>query len=165
MPPSPPIKSAFVAPGTFMQNMYGMMKPRPRDDGTYAIANIHSPQARFPWVDIVADMGKFVGVILAQPEKYEGRVLAAASCIHSLEEVAQILSRVSGKTVKYVQMPEEKFREFCPPAGADGIVNMFWFIQHCGYYGADTEKVVEWSIQQVKGKLVSIEEFAKTLQF
>ncbi|GES61570.1 NmrA family transcriptional regulator [Aspergillus terreus] len=160
-----PIQSAFVAPATFMQNLRGMMAPRPREDGTYAIANIHTPQTQFPWLDVVADLGKFVGVILEQPEKYAGKVLAAASCIHSLEEVVQILSQVSGKTVQYVVMPEAKFRSFCPPAGADGIVNMFWFIQDCGYYGAETEKVVEWSIEQVQGSLVTMEEFAKTLQF
>ncbi|KAL4815498.1 hypothetical protein BDW67DRAFT_176306 [Aspergillus spinulosporus] len=140
-----PIQSAFVAPATFMQNLRGMMAPRPREDGTYAIANIHSPQAQFPWLDVVADLGRFVGAILEQPEKYEGKVLAASSCIHSLEEVTQILSKASGKTVEYVMMPEAKFRSFCPPAGADGIV-------------------VEWSIRQVKGSLVTMEEFAKTLQ-
>ncbi|GIK00360.1 hypothetical protein Aspvir_004383 [Aspergillus viridinutans] len=155
-----PIRSAFVAPGTFMQNLRGMMWPRPREDGSYVIANIHSPQARFPWLDVEADMGKFVGVVLAEPEKYQGKVLAASSCIHSFEEVVRILSAVSGKTMKYVEMPEAKFREFCPPAGADAIVNMFWFIQEFGYYGAETEKVVEWSVQQV-----NMEDFAKTIQF
>jgi hypothetical protein len=70
----------------------------------------------------------------------------------------RILSEVSGKTVRYVEMPEEKVREFCPPGGADSIINMFWFIQEFGHYGAETEKLVEWSVQQVKGKLVSMEE-------
>lgn len=90
--------------------------------GTFA--NIHSPQARFPWVDVVADSGKFVGVILAEPEKYEGKVLAASSCIHSMEEVVQILSKVSGKTVRYVEMPEAKFREVLSPG---------WRGWHCEY--------------------------------
>ncbi|KAL3432229.1 hypothetical protein BDV09DRAFT_206119 [Aspergillus tetrazonus] len=160
-----PIQSAFVAPATFMQNLRGMMAPQPCEDGTYAIANIHFPQTRFPWLDVVADLGKFVGAILEQPEKYVGKVLGASSCIYSVEEVAQILSKVSGKRVKYVVMPESKFRSFCPPAGADGIVNMFLFNQDYGYYGVETEKVVEWSIQQVTGRLITIEEFARTLQF
>jgi uncharacterized protein YbjT (DUF2867 family) len=160
-----PIQSAFVAPESSMQNMRSNMVPRPSEDGSYVIANIHSPQARFPWLDVEVDMGKFVGVVLDEPEKYRGKVLAAASCIHSFEDVVRILSEVSGKTVRYVEMPEEKFREFCPPGGADSIINMFWFIQELGYYGAETEKLVEWSVQQVKGKLVSLEEFAKTIQF
>ncbi|KAL4773898.1 hypothetical protein BDW60DRAFT_183054 [Aspergillus nidulans var. acristatus] len=158
------IQSAFVVPATFMQNLRGIMAPRPREDGTYAIANIHSPQARFPWLDVVADFGKFVGATLKQPEKYEGKVLVASSCIYSLDEVALILSKASGKTVKYVMMPESKFRSFCPPAGAEGIVNMFLFIQDYGYYGVETEEVVEWSIRQAKGRFVTIEEFARTLQ-
>ena len=34
------IKSAFFAPGSFMQNFGGMMAPHPTGDGTYAISNI-----------------------------------------------------------------------------------------------------------------------------
>ncbi|KAK9344620.1 hypothetical protein V1522DRAFT_422936 [Lipomyces starkeyi] len=71
----------------FMQNFGGMMAPRPAGDGTYAIANIHAPEAKFPWLDVVDDTGKFVGAILAEPEKYEGKVLSASSSIHSLDGI------------------------------------------------------------------------------
>jgi uncharacterized protein YbjT (DUF2867 family) len=77
-----PIQSAFVAPGSFMQNMRSIMVPRPSEDGSYVIANIHSPQARFPWLDAEVDMGKFVGVVLDQPDKYQGKLV-------SLEEFAK----------------------------------------------------------------------------
>ncbi|KAM0804925.1 hypothetical protein BDR22DRAFT_473893 [Usnea florida] len=154
-----PIKSAFFAPGTFMQNFGGMMAPRPAGDGTYAIANIHTPEAKFPWLDVVGDSGKFVGAILAEPDKYQGKVLSASSSIHSLDEVADIVTKVAGKPVKYSQMPESKYRGFLPSAAADGIVNMFLYIQDCGYYGPQTKEAVEWSARQARGKLTSLEEY------
>ncbi|RMD40025.1 hypothetical protein DV735_g5113, partial [Chaetothyriales sp. CBS 134920] len=144
----PAIRSAFVAPGTFLQNLQGML----------------APQVRFPWLDVVADLGKFVGVILAQPDKYQGKVLAASSCIHSLEEAAQLISRVSGKTVKYSVVPEEKYRSFLPPAGADNVVNMFLYIQDFGYYGASTDELVSWSIQQIDGPLVTLDKYIDAIR-
>lgn len=137
----------------------GMMAPRPAGDGTYAIANIHSGSAKFPWIDVVEDSGKFVGVILANPDKYSGKVLYAASCIHSLDEVARLISESTGKTVKYNVMPEEKYRSYLPAAAADSIVNMFLYIQDFGYYGAETEERVKWSAAQALGKLTSMEEY------
>lgn len=135
------------------------MAPRPVGDGTYAISNVHTPEARFPWLDVVGDAGKFVGAILADPDMYQGKVLSASSSIHSLDEVAQIMSKVTGKTVKYNQIPESKYRGFLPPAAADGIVNMFLYVQDCGYYGPQTKEAVEWSARQARGKLVTLEEY------
>ncbi|KAK9485389.1 hypothetical protein V1527DRAFT_496708 [Lipomyces starkeyi] len=77
----------YPVDGSFMQNFGGMMAPRPAGDGTYAIANIHTHEAKFPWLDVVDDMGEFVGAILAEPEKYEGKVLSASSSIHSLDGI------------------------------------------------------------------------------
>ena len=154
-----PIKSAFFAPGSFMQNFGGTMAPRPAGDGTYAIANIHTPETKFPWIDVVGDTGKFIGAILAEPEKYEGKVLYASSSIHSLDEAAQIISKVTGKTVKYSQIPQNKYRGFLPPAVADSLLNMFLYIQDCGYYGPQTKEVVEWSARQARGRLSTLEEY------
>ena len=154
-----PIKSAFFAPGSFMQNFEGMMTPRPAGDGTYVVANIHTPEAKFPWLDVVGDSGKFVGAILAEPEKYEGKVLSASSSIHSLDEMVQTISKATGKTVKYSQIPESKYRGFLPPAAADSVVNMFLYIQDCGYYGPQTQEVVEWSAQQARGNLTTFEDY------
>ena len=159
-----PIQSAFFAPGSFMQNLTGMMAPRPAGDGTYAISNIVSGSAPFPWIDIIGDTGKFVGAILAAPDKLHGKFVAAAHDIKSFDEVAQILSKVTGKTVRYAQMPIETYKGFLPPAAAKTVVNMFLYIQDFGYYGADTKKEVEWAAGQARTKLTTLEEFlAKNL--
>ena len=142
-----------------MQNFGGMMAPRPAGNGTYAIANIHTPETPFPWLDVVSNTGKFVGAILAEPDKYEGKSLSASSCIYSQAEIVQIMSKVSGKTVGYNQMPESKYRGFLPPVAADTIVNMFLYVQDWGYYGPKTKDEVDWSIKQARGQLTSFKEY------
>lgn len=154
-----PIQSAFVAPGSFMQNFADVLAPRPVGDGSYAICNIHTPETMFPWIDITGDMGKFVAAILAQPDRFQGQMLAAASEIRSFEYVTQVMSRVSGKTVRYTQISEAKFRESLPRAAADAFVNMFLFYQDCGYHGGRMEEEVERAVKNARGKLTTVEEY------
>ena len=156
-----PIKSAFYAPATFMQNLAGMMAPRPVPDqpGVYAIANIFAGDRSYPWLDVVADTGKFVGVILADPDKYAGRTIYAGSALATMDEIAAKISACTGKTVKYVSMPEAKFRAFLPAAAQDAIVNMFLFCSECGYYGPDSERLLNESLAEVPYKLTALDEY------
>jgi uncharacterized protein YbjT (DUF2867 family) len=154
-----PIKSAFVAPGSFMQNLSGPMAPRPVGDGTYAVFNFVSPQTQCPMIEIEEDTGKFVGAILAEPEKYEGKFFSAATALYSFEEVVEIVSKKTGETVKYIQIPESVYRSFLPPVAADLLVEMFSFIQDFGYYGPQSKELVEWTAQNARGKLTTVEEY------
>ena len=158
-----PIKSAFFAPGSFMQNYEQMMTPRPTGDGTYAIDNFVKPETQLPLIDTVADTGKYVGAILAEPERFEGKVLSAATGLYSMTEIVETMSRMSGKTVKYMQIPESVFRGFLPPTAADYLIDMFLFIEEYGYYGPRTKELVESTAQQARGKLTAFAEYlAKT---
>jgi len=154
-----PVKSAFFAPGSFMQNFGGMMAPHPTGDGTYAISNVVTPQTQLPLIETAADTGKYVGAILAEPEKYEGKVFSAATKLYSLEDIVQTISKVTGKTVKYDQLPESVFRGFLPPAAADKLVEMMLYFQDFGYYGPQTKDLVEWTAQNARGKLTTFEEY------
>ncbi|KAF9318536.1 hypothetical protein BG003_011080 [Podila horticola] len=154
-----PIKSAFFAPGSFMQNYLGMWAPHPVGDGTYVISNIVSPQAPFPLIDILGDTGKYVGAILAEPDKYEGKIFSAATGLYSSDEVAAAISRATGKVVKYNQMSVDIFRSLMPPSIADDVVPMMKYIEDFGYYGSKTKELLEWTAQNVRGKLTTLEEF------
>jgi uncharacterized protein YbjT (DUF2867 family) len=157
-----PVKSAFYAPGTFMQNLSGMMAPRPvgaDQPGVYAITSIFPGDSVFPWIDVVADTGKFVGTILAEPEKFAGKTLYAAGGLHTFDELVEKLSEKTGKTVKYVVVPEERFREFLPPAAKEPVVNMFKFIAEYGYYGPGSEKLVEETTAVVPHRLTTLDEY------
>ena len=153
-----PIKSAIYTPGWFMQNFTRHMGPQQMDDGTYAILNIASPHITLPLIDIVADTGKFIGPMLADPEKFESKVLSAASGIYTYEEIVRVMSKTSGKTVEYKQVADKPFKNM-PPARADMLLSMMPYLEECGYYGAQTKELVEATAQNAEGKLTTLEEF------
>ena len=154
-----PIKSAFFAPGSFMQNFSHMMAPRPAGDGTYAIANFIKPETQLPLIDIVDDTGKYVGAILAEPDKYEGKVFSAATRLYTYSEIVKTMSEASGKTVKYQQLPQDVWSSFIPPESAAYVVDMFLWFQDYGYYGSQTDELVDWTSKQARGKLTTLEEY------
>ena len=154
-----PLKSAFFAPGSFMQNFNHFMGPRPSGDGTYAIANFVKPSTQLPLIDTNDDSGKYVGAILAEPEKYEGKVFSAATRLYSYSEVVEAMSKATGKTVQYKQLPLEVWSGFLPAESKDYLVDMFLWIQDYGYYGPQTAELVDWTAKQARGKLTTLDEY------
>ncbi|KAF2737646.1 NAD(P)-binding protein [Polyplosphaeria fusca] len=161
-----PVKSAFYAPGSFMQNFLGAMKPRPSpdNDGTYVLGDIFHDSTRVPLIDIT-DTGKWIGAILAEPDKYNGAFFAAAQRLYSYGEIAQIMSSFTGKKVKHVQFPDEVHKGFLPETIRDWYFEMFLFIRDYGYYGKDMEKDVDWTAKQARGRLTTFDEFLKKADF
>jgi uncharacterized protein YbjT (DUF2867 family) len=170
-----PLRSAFFAPGSFMQNFQSIMAPRPTTtttentpatqpgDSEFVVARPVSPETKLPLIDTVGDTGKFVGAILADPDKYEGKTFCAATKLYSLAEMCRIMSEKSGKTVKYVQLSEEDFRETVAgsPVGnyADILIEMMLYQQEFGYYGPQTEESVAWAVKNARGKVTTFEEY------
>ena len=136
-----------------------MQKPQPTGDGSYAIFSIQAPEAVFPFV-YAGESGKYVGAILADPDAFNGKFVAASSELNTFAEVARLVGEATGKTVRYMQIPEEQFRGFLPPDAADSFVNMLRWFESPGYYGPSTREDVEWAIKNAAlGKLTSIEEY------
>lgn len=156
-----PIKSAFFAPGSFMQNFHGVLAPRPvaEEDGSFAISNVLRPDTQLPLIDVAADTGKFIGAILAEPDKYAGKVLCAATKLYSMEEIAETMSEITGKRITYKQLPDEVFRGFLPPHFDIEMLEMMQLFRDYGYYGPDQAELVEWTAQQARGKLTTLEEY------
>ena len=153
------IKSAFFAPGSFMQNFASNMAPNPAGDGTYAMANFVSPQTKLPCIDTVDDTGKYIGAILANPDEFEGKVLSASTDTWTFEEIAQVMSKASGRVVKYNQLPLEVWKGFLRPGSEGNLVGMFQWIEEFGYYGPETESKVKWTAGKARGKLTTLEEY------
>lgn len=157
---SKPIPSAFFSPGSFMQNYHSVMKPRKAQDGSYMIARSISSQTRLPLIETASDTGKFVGAILAEPIKYEGKTFCAATKLYTLEEQAEILSKATGKKVVYKQISEEMFRSFLPQGTyQDILVEMMQYQEEFGYYGSDMESLLEWARENARGELTTFEEY------
>ncbi|CUM63896.1 uncharacterized protein PRCAT00001484001 [Priceomyces carsonii] len=153
-----PIKSAFYIPGSFMQNFLENMSPKPLGDGTYGIFGIGESDVQVPLIDIAADTGKFIAPILLDPEKFEGKKIAAYDRMYTLEETANIMCKMSGKTVKYVKVDEETYKSFLPPLFALAIVEMLKYVKGYGYYGSKSFST-EMVTQLASEKPVSLEEF------
>jgi uncharacterized protein YbjT (DUF2867 family) len=153
------IKSSFFSPGSFMQNFISGYEPQPAEDGTYFIATCVSPLTQLPLLDPASGTGAYVGAIIADPERLEGRILSAGPKLYSFEDVAQAISKASGKTVKYIQVSEKVYRSYLPAKFGDTLVEMLLYYQDYGYFGPDMKERITWSAQWVKGHLTSLEEF------
>jgi uncharacterized protein YbjT (DUF2867 family) len=155
-----PIKSSFYAPGSFMQNFYTSLAPRPSwsGDGTYVLASLCNADTLLPMIDIT-DTGKFVGAILAEPDKYEGKFFAAAEGLYSYTQMAEALSKATGKEVKFQKVDDETFKTFLPEGLREQLCEMMVHCRDYGYYGENMKEDVKWASEQAKGHLTTLEEF------
>jgi len=153
-----PMRSAFFAPGSFMENWTGIMKPYPVGDGTYVVKRHVSPQAQLPLICTSKDTGKYVGAILGEPEKYQGKTFCSATLLYSFEDICGIISKATGKTVKYEQISEEEHLQMLPPWGGY-LVQMMSYQEEYGYYGEKTKELVKWAGENARGKLTTFEEY------
>ncbi|CRG84681.1 hypothetical protein PISL3812_01934 [Talaromyces islandicus] len=155
-----PIKSAFYRPGSFMQNFaaQAFLAPKKSEDGTWFMSRHTSPAALIPLVDAVGDSGKFVGAILAEPDKYEGKTFSAATALYSLEEIVKIMSKATKKTIVYKQISLDDFKKSIPFAG-EIFAEVFSFAEEFGYFGPKTEELVAWAVKNAPGKLSTFEEY------
>lgn len=142
-----------------MQNFATFLAPHPSGPNTYAIAHFVPPTTQLPLIEVADDTGKYVGAMLADPAKYEGKVFSAATGLYTFTEVVEAMSKVSGKTVTYQQIPLDAWRGFLPPAMVDYMTDMFTWIRDYGYFGGKTGEEVQWTAGQAKGKLTGLEEY------
>lgn len=154
-----PIKSAFYSPGFFMDNYQSQpfMRPQQQSDGTWVLARPVSATTKVPFLDAVKDTGNFVGAILAEPDKYEGKTFCAAQAFYTLEEQVAIMSKTTGQTVVYKHVSAEEFKDSIPFIGemfAQGWVAL----EEWGYWGPGSEESVAWAIENSRGKLTTFEE-------
>lgn len=157
-----PIKSAFFAPGSFMQNLYSHMVPRPSPsgDGSYVLRNIGSPEMALPMIDIT-DTGKWIGAILANPDKYEGKFFAGADRMYTIKEICETLEKVTGKKVTHANISDETYKSFLPPAMKDQLYEMWVFQRDYGYFGPETAEMVRWTRDQARAEPHNLEEFLR----
>jgi uncharacterized protein YbjT (DUF2867 family) len=157
-----PVRSAFFAPASFMQNFTTMMRPRsaPENDGTYVLQDMLPGTTPVPYIDIL-DTGKFIAPILENPDKYAGSFFAAAEAFYTPDECAEILSRVTGKTVRHVQLPDDEVKARFPPALREALTEMWVLNREYGYFGKEQRKLVAWAREQVGEEVTGLEAFLK----
>lgn len=160
-----PIKSSFYCPGSFMENFasQAMLAPRKHSDqeDTFVLSRNMKPETNMPLINAIDDGGKWVGAMLADPDNFEGKTVCAATRMYSMTEMAEALSKSTGKKVVYKQVTDEEFAKSLPEMVAQLFVDYFNYINDYGYYGPGTEEKVEWAAKQARGKLSTFDEFLK----
>ncbi|KAK0636735.1 hypothetical protein B0T17DRAFT_613423 [Bombardia bombarda] len=112
-----PFKSAFFVGSLFMENFHSHPFSAPQrapDGNTWVLIRPNSSTTQLPLIDAVGDTGKFVGAILAEPGKYEGKTFCSATMLYSLEEVTAIMAKTTGKNVVFKQIPLDEFMASLP---------------------------------------------------
>ncbi|KAL2177820.1 uncharacterized protein P884DRAFT_269664 [Thermothelomyces heterothallicus CBS 202.75] len=144
-----PIRSALYAPGAFMQNSSCRTwpprwrpGPSPTSRASTSSPNIFAGDRPYHWIDVVADAGKFVRAILADPDKFEVEVLYAGSELATMDELAAKVSRHTGKTVR---TPSSICSSFAPSSA--------------NYYGPDSTRRLHETVAQVPYKLTTLDEY------
>ncbi|EPE36427.1 NAD(P)-binding Rossmann-fold containing protein [Glarea lozoyensis ATCC 20868] len=158
-----PIKSAFVSYGFFMENFHTQpfLGPQKTSDGTWVLARHISSKHKVPYIDATGDAGKFVGAILAEPEKYAGKTFCAAQALYSFDEIVAILSKTTGKTVVYKQISLDDFEKSLPFAPVLFSEGLSFLEEFGGYFGPLTDELVTWAAGNIKGRLTTLEEFLR----
>lgn len=173
-------KASFFAAASYMENFASQpfLAPRKRVDGRgeeeWVLARPCAPTVRMPLIAARADVGKFVGALLAEPDKYatttgevdadgcRGRVVSGAEGLYSFEEIVRIASAATGKKIVYEQVSLEQFKDslkMLPLNLGDMFAEGYAAYGETGYFGSDTDTTVEWGVKQARGKLTTLEEF------
>jgi uncharacterized protein YbjT (DUF2867 family) len=116
----------ILRPAFFMQNWYGFMR-EPILNGTLPLPmNSQTPLQQIS----VEDIGAFAAMAFQNPSKWAGRTLELAGEELTMLRVAETLSRVLGRNVKYIQVPWEQFRQ---NAGEE-MTRMYRWFNDVGYH-------------------------------
>jgi uncharacterized protein YbjT (DUF2867 family) len=157
-----PVKSSFYCPGFFMQNLVRNLAPQPQSDGSLAIQCIIGGDTNIPMVDAVGDTGNCVGAILAQSDKYEGKVLFAASEYTNFKEAAKTMSKVYGKQISYQQVDKKNYLSFLPEVLRKDMISMFSYYERFGFYGPNTAAFFNENEKSPRVPVTSLLDFFKT---
>lgn len=125
------IPYTIVAPVYFMDNLLAPWTLPQLKEGRLPMA---LPSSR-PLQQITpSDIAAFTALVLEHREEFAGRRVDIASDELSGEEVAEVLTRVTGREIHYVELPLEQVRQ---AIGEDGARMFEWF-DRVGY-SADIE--------------------------
>ncbi|KAM7201770.1 NAD(P)-binding protein [Naviculisporaceae sp. PSN 640] len=147
------IQASFLLPACFMENFTGFLQPK-YDSGTgkWILKRPNSPDSLVSLIAAVEDTGKFVGSILAEPERYAGRTVNAAQGRYSYREIAEAIGKGAGKEVVYEESGEEEFKQqFGGGVIGEAFFQLYRYFEEFGLYGSDEEEVVKRAAEDVNG--------------
>jgi len=126
-----------VQPGSFTSNYFAQQAPRKTPEGQFVLSVAFNADSVIPIIDIEADYGAFV---LGAIDHGVEEVHASAEYVTPVQ-IAEAFTRVSGKQVTFVRLPDEQFQSTVAAHNvflANYLLNMFKAISSgFGYYAGD----------------------------
>jgi len=116
---------AILRPAFFMQNWYYFLR-EPILNGTIPLPCM--PQTRLQQIS-TDDIGHCAALIFRDPNKWKGRTIELAGDELTMQRTAELFTRILGRTVKYIQVPWDQFRQ---QAGAE-MTKMYRWFDEAGY--------------------------------
>ena len=113
----------IVAPVYFMDNLLAPWTLPQLREGRLPVA---LPSSRPLQQVALSDIAAFTALVLEKHEEFEGRRVDIASDELAGEEAAEVLTRVTGREIHYVELPLEQVRQ---AMGEDGARMFEWFDQ------------------------------------
>lgn len=134
----------ILRPGNFMANF---IKPKistvnPDLERTGVYRTPFSPQTQIPMID-EADTAKFAVAAFADPARFNGKAVALASQLCTVDEIMEGLSRVSGKPIRAHYLSETEIQE---EASKNSPVSWQRFLSDMDRL-VDMEEVKAWGIE------------------
>jgi len=117
---------SILRPAFFMQNWYGFLRD-PILNGTLPLPL--NPQTSLQQIS-VADIGAFAAMAFRNPSMWAGRTVELAGDQLTMLKVAETLSRVLGRSVRYVQVPWEQFQQ----SAGEEMTKMYRWFNDVGYH-------------------------------
>lgn len=116
------LPTTFMVTSCYFENFTSFFTCFGNEDGSYTFTLPLGQDKQIPWT-ILPDLGYLVAGAFGQPDLI-GKRIGQASFYATGDELAGILSKVTGKTIKYNCVPWDVFASFDFP-GADELAQMF----------------------------------------
>ncbi|GLA07351.1 hypothetical protein AnigIFM60653_008582 [Aspergillus niger] len=128
------VPATFVLPGYFMTNYTAVGLLRKGENGVWTVAYPVGKEAKFPLIDIAADMGKYVAASLKNRSETLGAQILVAEDYYTPTRILEDFEQVTGQKTQFVQVDSETYKSFIPgPMGLEMLENHL-FIGNPGYF-------------------------------
>ncbi|GLA29588.1 hypothetical protein AnigIFM63326_007496 [Aspergillus niger] len=153
------VPATFVLPGYFMTNYTAVGLLRKGENGVWTVAYPVGKEAKFPLIDIAADMGKYVAASLKNRSETLGAQILVAEDYYTPTRILEEFEQVTGQKTQFVQVDSETYKSFMPgPMGLEMLENHL-FIGNPGYFNGRSLNESKDLVAKAGYKLTSWKEF------
>jgi uncharacterized protein YbjT (DUF2867 family) len=133
--------ATFIYLGFYFQNVGNFVPLVPKENGEVEVVLPYLEENNaLPMVDAENDTGPIVVKIIEDgPSKWNGKKVPVAAEYITMKQIADTLSKVTGKTHKFRTLSDEDIAKEFPSMNHNDFKQTFKWHKEYGYYGKDDE--------------------------